>query len=184
MTGKSVKTTKIQKKYKDKATGEYRTIEINYAKVADRIVEFRSDCPNGLIETNPDVKEGTIFFKARILKDKAKPQSGEATGHAVAKNDGSEKIFEKLETLAVGRALAMLGYMAGGEVASAEEMQEFLDYKETKNQEAVFEAQAKLNATTSLQELGQVFSALPLEIKNQVKTIASELKKKYETPKV
>lgn len=184
MTNKSVKTTKIQKKYKDKATGEYRTIEINYAKVADRIVEFRSDCPNGLIETNPEVKEGIIFFKARILKDKAKPESGEATGHAVAENDGGEKIFEKLETLAVGRALAMLGYMAGGEVASAEEMEEFNAYKENKRIEAVFEATEKINGAKNLAELGVIWSALPFEVKKEVESIKNEVKAKYENSKV
>lgn len=180
MTKKSVKITKIQKKYKDKATGECRTIEINYAKVADRIVEFRQDCPRGLIETSPEYKEGMIIFKARILKDKKDQSSAEATGHSVGKNDGSEKNFEKLETLAVGRALAMLGYMAGGEVASSEEMEEFLEYQEQKKQEEILEATEKLNAVSSKEELAKVWSALSGELKIELKSVKDDLKKRYE----
>lgn len=123
-----VKTTKIQG-------------EIDYAKVPDRIKEFREDCPNGLIETEPTIQDdGQILFKARVLKDKARPESGEGTGHALGNSKG-DKAFEKLETIAIGRALAILGYLASGEVASSEEMDEFYAYRETKIDEAVLQLQ-------------------------------------------
>lgn len=116
-----------------------------YAKVPERIKQFREDCPNGLIETTPKILEdGQILFQARILKDKSSPDSAEGTGHAMGASKGV-KAFEKLETIAVGRALAMLGYMASGEVASSEEMEEFYAYRNEKVQEA---AQSLLDCET------------------------------------
>ena len=110
----------------------------NYAKVAERIKAFREDCPNGLIETSPEVDGKQIIFKARILKDKANQQSAEATGHAIGENTGS-KAFEKTESIAIGRALAILGYMASGEIASSEEMEEYYEYLENKKMDAIGE---------------------------------------------
>lgn len=109
----------------------------DYAYVADRLKVFREDCPNGLIETSPTIREdGQIMFTARVLKDKNKPESAEATGHALGKAGGA-KAFEKIETQAVGRALALLGYLASGEIASAEEMQDFYEYRDNQMQMAI-----------------------------------------------
>jgi hypothetical protein len=100
-----------------------------YATVPTRIKLFREECPNGLIETTPEFKEtDVVVFKARILKDKSNLSSGESTGHSIGKVTG-EKSFEKLETIAIGRALAILGYMASGDIASSEEMEEFNEYQ-------------------------------------------------------
>lgn len=105
-----------------------------YATVPTRIKEFREVCPNGLIETKPEfLADGQVVFTTRILKDKSNPSSGEGTGHALGKMKG-EKDFEKLETISIGRALAILGFMASGDVASFEEMEDFLSEKETKRQ--------------------------------------------------
>jgi len=38
----------------------------------------------------------------------------------------SNKDFEKQETIAVGRALAFAGFLSDGEVASYEEMEDFI----------------------------------------------------------
>jgi len=93
----------------------------NYATVPARIKEFRQDCPYGLIETTPTIlPDWKILFKARILKDKSNPDSAEWTGHAIWTSK-ADKDFEKLETIAVWRALAMLWYMASGDIASSEE---------------------------------------------------------------
>lgn len=130
--------------------------EGEYAYVADRLKQFREDCPNGLIETTPNIRDdGSMIFTARILKDKNKPESAEATGHAMTKSTNA-KAFEKLETQAVGRALALLGYLASGEIASAEEMEEFYEYQETKIQEAV----DALNASITIDELKETFMGL------------------------
>ena len=129
---KRVKTTQITKK-----TKSGKEITINFAKVVDRINEFREDNPRGLIETSPQMDGDQIIFRAHIVKDKSDKNSAEATGHAFAKNEGTEKQFEKLETIAVGRALAMLGYAASGEVASFEEMEEFATYRDQKIDELI-----------------------------------------------
>ena len=136
-----------------------------YATVPARIKEFRQANPNGLIETKPQILEGEVMFSARILKDKSKPESGEATGHAIGKRTG-EKAFEKLETIAVGRALALLGYMASGEIASSEEMEEFNAYQENKKVEAKLSAIEKLQGARTLAELGSAWSSLSVEQKN------------------
>ena len=136
-----------------------------YATVPARIKEFREACPNGLIETKPEMQaDGHFIFTARILKDKANPASGEATGHAIGKLTG-DKAFEKLETISVGRALALLGYMASGEIASSEEMDEFNSYQERKKEEAIIYAIELLNGCTSLVELQEVWKTLGTTIK-------------------
>lgn len=127
-----------------------------YAKVSARLKMFREDCPNGLIETTPKFNEdGSIMFTTRVLKDKSRPDSAEATGHALGKNTGS-KAFERLESISVGRALALLGYLASGEIASSEEMAEFYEYRNQKIQDAV----DRLNDTKTLDELREVFMSL------------------------
>lgn len=127
-----------------------------YAHVADRLKQFREDCPNGLIETEPSIQEdGTIIFKVRVLKDKSNPNSAEATGHSMGKS-AAVKAFEKLETVALGRALALLGYLAGGEIASSEEMEQFLEYRNDQIDTAI----EQLNKTDSIDSLKAVFMSL------------------------
>lgn len=137
-----------------------------YATVPARIKEFREANPNGLIETKPEILENEIMFTARILKDKANPASGEATGHAIGKKQG-DKAFEKLETIAVGRALALLGYMASGDIASSEEMEEFMAYQENKKTEARLSAIKKLESCTTLKELQEVWLSLGTAIQDK-----------------
>lgn len=150
----------------------------NYAQVKDRIKEFRTDCPNGLIETTPTFTEDGIMFKARIVKDKNNPASAEATGHsfATASKNQKEKQFEKQESIAVGRALALLGYASDGEIASSEEMEEFLADKEEKRAEAIMEVTEAIGNCANLEELKTLWSALSGEMKVAVKN-AQEAKK-------
>lgn len=145
-----------------------------YATVPTRVKEFRQECPNGLIETTPTVQaDGQVLFTARILKDKSNPSSGESTGHAIGKLTG-DKAFEKLETISVGRALALLGYMASGEIASSEEMEKFYVYRAEKKEEAM----ATMKAVKSLDELKKVYLNLGslmgdaeiLALKDELKT--------------
>ena len=149
----------------------------DYAKVADRIKVFREECPSGLIETSPTLENDNVMFKARVLKDKAKDTSGEATGHSIGKNTG-QKAFEKLESIAVGRALAMLGYMASGEIASSDEMEEFQEYVEGKKISAI----ADLRKSEGLEELKTCFLSLGslmgdpsiIAVKNELKLTLSK----------
>lgn len=172
---KRVKTTVIEKKTK---TGQ--TIKLDFAKVVDRLNEFRENNPRGLVQTEPTVdnENKVIIFKTRIVRDKKDPNSAEATGHAMGKIDGSEKQFEKLETISVGRALALLGYAASGEVASYEEMQEFYEYRDNKIDEAV----SKLEGCQTIDELRDCFMSLD-SLMAEEKIIEAKDKRKAELQK-
>lgn len=101
----------------------------DYALVPQRLKAFREANPRAAVETKPELQaDGSIVFTAKIVSDKSDPNSAEATGHSYGKN-GEAKAFEKLETVAVGRALSLLGYLNNGEIASSEEMVEFEEYK-------------------------------------------------------
>lgn len=146
-----------------------------YAKVADRIKEFRADCPNGDIKTKPIEVNGQLVFKATVVKDRADDSSPRATAHAQTTKAG-DKAFEKLETIAVGRALANLGYMANGEIATSEEMEEFAEYKNEKlapvieliNDAKTLKDLLKINKEHS--GLGSDFTALLTKKKNELET--------------
>jgi hypothetical protein len=155
-----------------------KTIDLKgkeYATVPARIKEFRESNPRGLIETIPTTTEDNqIMFKARVLKDKKDPSSAESTGHAMGKNTG-DKAFEKLETIAIGRALATLGYLAGGDIASSEEMEEFNSYKIEQLQDAI----DNIKATKTIDQLKEVFMGLGNLIAEQ-EVIAAKDKRKEE----
>lgn len=97
------------------------------------------------------------MFQARILKDKSNPNSAEAIAHSVGKLGTKDKDFEKLETIAVGRALATLGYMASGEIASSEEMEEFMDYQQEKKFEQVEIMKLEVDSITKIDELREYY---------------------------
>lgn len=156
-----------------------------YATVPTRIKEFREACPQGLIDTVPTIMaDGRIMFKTRILKDKANVNSGESTGHSIgrvtnAKGEDDPKAFEKLETISVGRALALLGYMASGDVASSEEMEDFLSEKESKKQFAIQEVKEKVDAINDLVELREYFATvrgLGIEVDSYIMDRSKQLK--------
>lgn len=114
----------------------------DYATVPTRLKEFRSKNPRAAIETDPTISNETIMFKATITVDKSDPDSATSTGHSYGKLTG-DKSFEKLETVAVGRALSLLGYLNNGEVASTEEMLEFEEHKQTQLLEDIATAQTR-----------------------------------------
>lgn len=117
MNERRTETTTIERKTRDG-----RVIRFEYAKVADRLQEFHADSPVSIV-TLCDFKEGWVIFEAVATNKK-----GSFTGHSFGKVSGrDEKAFEKLETIAVGRALAFAGYLADGAIATAEEMEEFED---------------------------------------------------------
>lgn len=163
-------------------TKKIETIDLkgkSYATVPARIKEFRQDCPNGLIETRPDVRaDGQILFTARILKDKSNPSSGESTGHSIGVMKG-DKAFEKLETIAIGRALAILGYMASGDVASSEEMEDFIGYQNIKKQEQFESFKQQVDEIKTLEELRNFYKnnkGLGAEFDTYITTRSKELK--------
>lgn len=127
-----------------------------YAYVPDRIKQFREDNPRGSIETEPTYNaDGSITFKATIIRDMSDPDSARATGNAryTANELTKPKQFEKLETVATGRALAMLGYLNDGQVATTEEMEEFNEFRHEKVQEQIEQAE-------TVEELVEIFNSL------------------------
>lgn|GEM_PF-3183499 len=130
-----------------------------YAKVATRIVEFHSDNKECSIETEIDFKEGENLWV--VITAKVTSQRGVFVAHSLGPFSSQQKFLEKLETVAVGRALAFAGYMASGYIASMEEMEEYSGYgtvvesaftdrllgalKKADTQEALDELQAKVN---------------------------------------
>lgn len=173
-----VKTTTIEKKYKDKKTGEYKTLTINHAKVKDRLKAFWEENPNGKIETKPTIMQnGQVMFQCTILRDKSDMSSREATAHALGTTTG-DKDFEKIETICVGRALALLGYSTDGEIASSEEMEDFLKHQNEKKREAILFAVERLEDCKTLTELQDVWKSLGtiiqekevIEKKNELKS--------------
>lgn len=130
-----------------------------YAQVKDRLKEFRENCPNGKIETSFQMQGEQVAFKAYVLKDKSDSSSADATGHAIGPNKGL-KAFEKLETIAVGRALALLGYSTDGEIASSDEMEEFLSYQESKREIYINDLTERINEAKTLNELKDIWATI------------------------
>ena len=126
-----------------------------YAKVAERLRIFREACPNGLIETEIIPDGERVIFKARILKDKSDPNSAESTGHAVGSTTGT-KAFEKQESIAIGRALAVLGYLASGEIASSDEMEQFHEWQDDQAKEHI----EKIQSCKTMDELKVAWRAI------------------------
>lgn len=155
-----------------------KTIDLKgkaYATVPTRIKEFREDCPFGDIKTEPTITDNTVMFKAIIIKDKREDNSACATGHAIGKLQG-DKAFEKIETIAVGRALALLGYMASGEVASSEEMEEFEAYKVNLKEELI----EKLRSCRTQESLRSIWTGISGTLKSDkdIINLKDELKTK------
>ena len=159
-------------------TNQLKTIDLKgkqYAQVAERLRQFREDNPNGSIKTDPTIMDdGQIMFKTTILKDKSDENSADATGHALGKS-GNDKAFEKLESISVGRALALLGYAASGEIASSEEMEEFNEYRTEKIEIAI----SKINDSETVDALKDTYMALG-NLLSEAAVIEAKDKKKAE----
>ncbi len=166
----------------------------DYAKVADRIKMFWEQNPNGKIESERESLEGgKIRFIARIwLKADQVMQLAAAgasteviklTANATASADATkkgDKENEKLETVAVGRALAMLGYLASGEVASREEMEQFEDYKAEQLLEEITKACESLKQAPDMLSLQRAWTGLPLKMRQEASVfqVKEDMKKK------
>jgi hypothetical protein len=165
-----------------------------YAKVADRLKLFWEENPSGKIDTERvDLLDGKVRFVAHIWRDKedfletAKSCSSvdvlKMTADATASADsvkriGGEKENEKLETIAVGRALAMLGYLSSGEVASREEMEEFNKYKFEK--EEAEEAVNNINKIETLKDLRALWVSIRPNLRSNELVLNAKDKRKNE----
>ena len=155
---------------------------INHAKVKDRLKAFWEANPFGKIETSMKKEGDSVIFKTQILADKSNEFSREATGHSYG-SVGDEKSFEKLETISVGRALALLGYSTDGEIASVEEMEEFHEYQHQKREEKIEEITKKIKATKTIDELKKLWSSLNGEVQVELDEIKNSQKAKLDENK-
>ncbi len=132
----------------------------DYATVPQRLKEFRENHPRALVETKPTITGDVVVFEAKIVKDKSDPDSASATGHSYGKLVG-DKAFEKLETVSVGRALALLGYLNNGQIATSEELEEFEEY-------TLSQVKENINNSTSREDFKKILADLPPSLKREV----------------
>lgn len=178
--------------------GRIKTVKIgggiDYAKVADRIKIFWEENPNGKIDTErEDISENKVRFIARIWRDSKVildlatigtdinivKLTANATASADAAKKG-DKENEKLETVAVGRALAMLGYLASGEVASREEMEQFEAYKADLFKDEINKTIEEMKKAKTIDELRRLYVSLSAELRTnqEILNVKDKLKKK------
>ena len=173
MIQKKTKTVIIERKNREGKV----IAKITYAKVADRLGEFLKANANATISTKCEFKEDFVIFVATVIPDHTTP-SRYFTGTSLGKI-GFDKALEKIETLAVGRALAFGGYLADGEIASAEEMQK---YEETTVPVDVDVAVLKITSSTNLDELKKNWASLSADERanKEIIKVKEEMKKEYE----
>jgi hypothetical protein len=153
----------------------------DYALVPARLKAFREANPRASVDTEPTVQaDGTVIYKATIIADQSKEDSPKATGHAYGKIVGGEaKAFEKLETNAVGRALALLGYLNNGQIATTEEMAEYEEYKEERWLEVVGE----IHSATKREEFQTIMAGLNAEQKKAATPLINQRIKELQNVK-
>lgn len=191
----SVKVSKIEKVFKDKSTNKEKKICIDYAKVTDRLEAFRINHPNSKILTSYKNENNKTVFKAFLWRDKTEviqsltngvskeliylTADAEATAQKTITND---KDFEKLETMAIGRALSNLGYSSTGKIAD-HKMNELDKYKDELYQKAVDDVISDLQSCKTLVKLKETYQALNpvLRTDKAIKVITEEIKKQFGT---
>lgn len=107
-----------------------------YVRVNTRLMEFHKEHPKGRVETSYVLQDGVLVMRAALYRDE-KDTLPAATGHAFLESLTGEKVGEYTETVAVGRALALMGYSIEKSLASGEEMARFKDRQDTKKPEKV-----------------------------------------------
>lgn len=107
----------------------------DYVSVATRVDQFHAEHEKDIsIDTTFTLDWELACFKATVTTKK-----GTFTGSSFGRL-GKEKAFEKLETVAVGRALAFAGYETRDGIASKEEMEVFDTNNQPTSDEAPKEA--------------------------------------------
>ena len=115
---------------------------VDYATVESRVRAFCSEHQNGQILTEMVKCEddtGEVVFKAHAVVDGVIRGTGHAMEVRGSSNINKTSHVEVCETSAVGRALAMMGYMSKGQIASYEEIENAkLQRSEIKKHEKAF----------------------------------------------
>lgn len=144
-----------------------------YAGVPERLLEFRQDNPRASIETESTVNpDGSVTFKTIIVKDRSDEYSATATGTARYSELEMKKpkAFEKLETVSVGRALSLLGYLNNGQIATTEEMEEFESYRADKVESAI----EQIKTAKGRDEFAKILAKLSVEQQKEVTPVIRE----------
>jgi len=142
-----------------------------YAKVAERLRLFRNDFPHSKTESAYEFEpDKSVVFTVWVWKEKSDyvdvlkevkdaviaRGSADANGTARGEIGAKQKDFEKLETIALGRALAMLGYLASGEIASFEEQKEFEEFRQRQQEQQTAAFIEQVKATKGNPELNKL----------------------------
>ena len=118
--------------------------EVDYATVESRVRAFCSEHQNGQILTEMVKREddtGEVIFKAHAVVDGLIKGTGHASEIKGSTNINKTSHVEACETSAVGRALAMMGYMAKSQLESYQEVENAkLQHSEIKKHERKLEA--------------------------------------------
>jgi|GEM_PF-2253140 len=124
----------------------------DYATVEDRVRAFCSEYQNGQILTEMVKCEddtGEVIFKAHAVVDGLIRGTGHAMEVRGSSNINKTSHIECAETSAVGRALAFIGYMSKGQIASYEEVENAkLQQSKIKEHEKMFATTVALLSTT------------------------------------
>ena len=96
-----------------------------------------------ILTKSHELSNGSHKFIAEIFLDNNCLSIGESK-----QLHNKEKDFEKTQTVAIGRGLAFLGFM-GDEIASKDEMEQFLREDETIDDKATATPKAQINKTVS-----------------------------------
>jgi hypothetical protein len=142
----------------------------DYALVPARLKKFREANPRAKIDTEFKFNEdGSVTFKATITQNQADEYSAVGTGNAryTAEEIKKPKSFEKLETISVGRALANIGYLNDGQIATSEEMMEFEQYQLSKVETAI----EAINKAEKRGEFEKILSSLSADQQREVAPI-------------
>ena len=131
----------------------------SYAEVNQRIMAFRSICPNGSILTEiVSLNDGVCVIKATVLDDE---QNVLGTGHAYEVEASTyinkTSYIENCETSAVGRALGMCGLGIAASVASFEEVQNAVAQQEQFKCISCGKTVEATTANKSIKKYGHVF---------------------------
>lgn len=149
---------------------------IAYAKVSARVAEAHRANKLISIRTEVEFKDGWVLTKAKVIPDVTNLErffTGTSLGKA-----GTEKALEKLETIAVGRALAFAGFLSDGEIASSEEMAKYAEAPGIDNTQA----KEKIRSAKNKEALRLIWQGLSQAERDDKEVLALKetLKKSYE----
>lgn len=149
----------------------------NYVWVNTRIEQFHEKYKKWSIETFFDINGNIVIFTAKVsLWEENRVFTGHSFGTV-----GKEKAFEKLETVAVGRALAFAWFETKEWIASREEMEEFEDKKIVSEIDDIIHKMYKCKTPNELQTLWETAKQLkPDNVElSRLTTVKDQMKSKF-----